>query len=164
MRWRDIVREYGPRSYQTAWRILRHEQDCEDVLQDVFLEAYPLFQAGKVKYWRTFLNRLVTFRSLDSLRRRKEYASLEQSSVVDRKPGSEQAVIELEQVERIRSLVAQLPQQQAAVFCLAHFEELSHAEIAESLEISKNAVSLALFKARATLQERFTQENKECER
>ncbi|MDX1927896.1 MAG: sigma-70 family RNA polymerase sigma factor, partial [Pirellulaceae bacterium] len=46
----------------------------------------------------------------------------------------------------------QVPRQ-AAVFCLAYFEELSAEEIALALEISTNAVGLALHKARAKLQE-----------
>lgn len=52
---------------------------------------------------------------------------------------------------QIRALVAGLAPRQAAVFCLAHFEELSHDEIAESLQISVNAVSIALHKARLAL-------------
>jgi RNA polymerase sigma-70 factor (ECF subfamily) len=58
----------------------------------------------------------------------------------------------LEEAEtKMRALIAGLPPRQAEVFCLAHFEELSHDEIAESLQISVNAVSIALYKARFAL-------------
>jgi RNA polymerase sigma factor (sigma-70 family) len=52
---------------------------------------------------------------------------------------------------QIRALIAGLPPRQAEVFCLSHFEELSHDEIAQTLQISANAVSIALHKARLAL-------------
>ena len=69
--WNQIVREHGPPTYRAAWRILRHPQDCEDVLQEVFIEAHELFVRGEISHPRTFLNRLVTFRAIDLLRKRR---------------------------------------------------------------------------------------------
>lgn len=149
--WDEIVRVHGPATYQSAWRILGQAEECEDVLQDVFLEAYKLYRDDKVMHWRTFLSRLVTFRALDSLRRRKVMDSLDQTPVYDTSHGPEEIAIAREDILRLRSIVAKLPPRQAAVFCLAHFEELSHEEIGNTLEISSNAVAMALHKARAAL-------------
>jgi len=63
--------------------------------------------------------------------------------------------IDQEETLRLRAIVADLPPRQAAVFCMAHFEELSHDEIAGTLEISNGAVAMALHKARAKLRELF---------
>lgn len=149
--WDEIVCLHGPSTYQSAWRILGHAEDCEDVLQDVFVEAYKLFCEGKVTRWRTFLNRLVTFRALDSLRRRKVMGSLDQTLLYDKSHGPEEIAVARENILRLRAVVAELPPRQAAVFCLAHFEELSHEEIGNTLEITTNAVAMSLHKARATL-------------
>lgn len=149
--WDEIVRIHGPPTYRTAWRILGHAEDCEDVVQEVFIEAHKLFLASKVTHWRTFLNRLVTFRALDSLRRRTVVGSLDEALVCDTSPAPEAATINREEERRFRSIVASLAPRQAEVFCLAHFEELSHEEIASTLEISTNAVAIALHKARSTL-------------
>jgi RNA polymerase sigma-70 factor, ECF subfamily len=158
--WNQIVREHGPPTYRAAWRILRHPQDCEDVLQEVFIEAHELFVRGEILHPRTFLNRLVTFRAIDLLRRRRVTDSINNSpardsSLQDPTAGPEATAINHEETLRLRSIVADLPPRQAAVFCLVHFEELSHDEVASTLEISTGAVAMALHKARAKLREVF---------
>ncbi len=151
--WEEIVNQHGPPAYRTAWRILRHPEDCEDVLQDVFLEAHQLFVAGKVRHWRTFLSRMVTFRALDRLRRRKRNATLDHLFLLDSSPDPSDVASDREEAARLRAIVAELPERQAAVFCLAHFEGLTNAEIAAALDISSNAVANALHKARGALRQ-----------
>jgi RNA polymerase sigma-70 factor (ECF subfamily) len=51
----------------------------------------------------------------------------------------------------LRAAVGRLPDQQAAIFTLTYFEQLSREEIASSLSISPDAVSAALYKARQRL-------------
>jgi RNA polymerase sigma factor (sigma-70 family) len=69
-------------------------------------------------------------------------------------------VVQRDEDLRLRTIVAELPSQQAAVFCLTYSEELSADEIALALEISTNAVGLALHKARAKLQDWMLKESK----
>lgn len=151
--WEEIVNQHGPPAYRTAWRILRHPEDCEDVLQDVFLEAHQWFVAGKVQHWRTFLSRMVTYRALDRLRRRKQTTPLDHLFLLDTSPDPSDVASDREEAARLRELVTELPERQAAVFCLAHFEGLSHTEIAAALDITSNAVANALHKARQTLRQ-----------
>jgi RNA polymerase sigma factor (sigma-70 family) len=47
--------------------------------------------------------------------------------------------------------MAQLPDQQATVFAMFHFEQLSRNEVAETLGISLESVSTTLYKARQRL-------------
>lgn len=161
--WNQIVREHGPPTYRTAWRILQHAQDCEDVLQEVFLEAHEKFVRGEITHPRTFLSRLVTFRAIDLLRRRRAVDSIEEASTLDQSPGPDRAVIEREEELRLRTIVADLPPRQAAVFCMAHFDELSHGEIATTLEITNGAVAMALHKARVRLRAVFAASQKESD-
>lgn len=149
--WNEIIREHGPTAYRTAWRILGHAQDCEDVLQEVYLEAHKLFVRDEVTHWRTFLHRLVTFRALDALRRRRDVGSLDESEIFGVARSPDDVAIEREEEARLRSIVAALPPRQAAVFCLAHFDELSHEEIGKTLDVSVGAVAAALHKARGRL-------------
>ena len=156
--WTEIVREHGPPTYRVAWRILRHAQDCEDVLQEVFIEAHKLFECGEISHPRTLLSRMATFRAIDLLRKRREASSIDDpsaGSLRDESLNPEHSAINREETLRLRSIVADLPPRQAAVFCLVHFEELSHDETATTLNISKGAVAMALHKARAKLREVF---------
>ena len=135
--WQEIVKEHGPSAYQAAWRILGHTQDCEDVLQEVFIEAYKFFAAGKIQNPKAFLFRLVTFRALDALRRRKNHLELDASCLLDRSNGPLEQVVQRDEDLQLRTIVAGLPSRQAAVFCLKYFEELSAEEIAFALAKSK---------------------------
>ena len=85
---------------------------------------------------------------------------LDASRLLDRSQGPLEQVVQRDEDLRLRTIVAELPSRQAAVFCLTYFEELSADEIALALEISKNAVGLALHKARAKLQEWMIKESK----
>ena len=99
--WNDIVHVHGPPAYRTAWRILGHAQDCEDVLQEAFIEAHKLFVAGKIASPQAFLNRLVTFRALDALRRRKTLGSVDPSTLIDESLGPAEKAIEREDEMRL---------------------------------------------------------------
>lgn len=159
--WDEFVRVHGPPAYATAWRILGHSQDCEDVLQEVFVEAYGLYANGRVRNWPAMLRRMVTFRSLDSLRRRRPSESLDASVIADASPDPESVAIGQEDDDQLRSIVSQLPSRQAAVFFLHFFDELSHEEIATAMQISCNAVALALHKARISLRDALSKQTQE---
>jgi RNA polymerase sigma-70 factor (ECF subfamily) len=149
--WDRLVREHGAAVFGTAWRILGHAADTEEVVQEVFLEAYRLRQAQPVKRWGGLLRRLAAYRALDRLRQRKSFAPLDEN-LVGSGYGPEEAAIGRELAERLRQVVAELPEREGAVFCLRYFEDLSYHHIAEALHISTGAAATALHKARAKLE------------
>jgi RNA polymerase sigma-70 factor (ECF subfamily) len=151
--WDRIVREHGPRVFGTAWRILGHAADTEDVVQDVFLEAFRLRTTQPVRNWAALLHRMATCRALDRLRQRRSVVSLDSMALADSTPDPEAAAIGQELAERLRQAVAELPEREAAVFCLRYFEEESNQRIAEVLNITPGAVGVALHKARTRLEE-----------
>ncbi len=150
--WDRIVREHGPMVFATAWRILGHAADAEDVVQEVFLQVHQLQKAGPVRYWVGLLRRLATCRALDRLRQRRHPVSLDNISLASSGPSPEAALMEKELAERLRVAIAQLPQREGAVFCMRYFEDLSYQQIAEALRIRSGAVAAALHKARAKLE------------
>jgi len=58
-----------------------------------------------------------------------------------------------ELAERLRVALAQLPHDQADVFCLSCLDKLSYREIAERLNLTTNAVGVLLHRARQRLRE-----------
>ena len=150
--WDGIVREHGPRVFGTAWRILGHVADTEDVVQEVFLEAYRLRAAQGVRHWPALLRRLAACRALDRLRQRKRLASLDGLNLAGSNGDPEAAAIGKELAERLRQAIAELPRREAAVFCLRYFDDLPYQRIAEILNINPGAVAAALHKARAKLE------------
>ena len=154
--WDRLVREHGPAVFGTAWRILGHAADTEEVVQEVFLEAYRLRQAQPVKRWSGILRSLAAYRALDRLRQRKTFAPLN-DNLAGSDCGPVDAAIGRELAERLRQAVGELPEREGAVFCLRYFEDLSYHQIAEALNISSGAVATALHKARAKLEMLLTE-------
>jgi RNA polymerase sigma-70 factor (ECF subfamily) len=150
--WDRIVAEHGPLVFGTAWRILGHAADAEDVTQDVFLQAYQTAQSQPVRCWPALLRRLAACRALDRLRTRKVAVPIHELALVCPGGGPEDIAIGKELSERLREALAQLPRQEAAAFCLRHFEDLSYQQIADALHVTPGAVGNALFKARARLE------------
>ena len=149
--WERLVREHGPTVFGTAWRILGHAADTEDVVQEVFLEAYRLRAAEVVRCWPALLRRLAACRALDRLRQRRPVLSLNGLHVAANGADPEATAIGKELAERLRQAVAELPEREATVFCLRYFDELPNQRIAEVLNIQPGAVGVALHKARARL-------------
>lgn len=154
--WDAFVRRHGPMVFGTAWRILGHTYDTEDVVQDVFLEAHNLQKQNKVRNWGGLLRQLATFRSLDKLRQRRPTVSLDGVMAAERNCDPEASAMGNELKERLRKALTRLPPREAAVFCLHCFEDLSNQDIAEQLAISAGAVGVALHKARGRLEQILT--------
>jgi RNA polymerase sigma-70 factor, ECF subfamily len=148
--WDRIVEHHAPRVFRVAMRILRSVQDAEDVSQDVFAEALKLHRAGPVRSWTGLLVRLATLRSLDRLRRNRPSLELRESDKTSTvEPFDELQAREL--ADWLQNALAGLPDQQATVFVMHHFEQLSREQISVALGVSPEAVSTALYKSRQRL-------------
>ncbi len=151
--WERLVKDHGPAVFGTAWRILGHAADAEEVVQEVFLEALRVQRAQHVERWPGLLRRLAACRALDRLRQRQRSRCLAlDDGLPEFGPGPEAAAVGRELADRLRREVARLPQREGAVFCLRYFEDLSNQQIARALDISIGAVATALHKARAKLE------------
>ena len=152
-----IVRDYGPMVFGTAWRILGHAADTEDVVQDVFLQVHQLQRTRPVRHWGGLLRRLAACRALDRLRQRKPTAPLDGLCLADGAAGPEASLLHRELSERLRQALAQLPGREAEVFCLRYFDDLPNQRIADILNLQPGAVGVALHKARAKLEALLTE-------
>ncbi len=150
--WNEIVRQHGPMVFATAWRILGHAADADDAVQEVFLQAHQLRQAGPVASWGALLRRLAACRALDRLRRRRTTVPLDDLALTRAGDGPEEIALEHELADRLRQALAQLPPREGAVFCLRYFDDLSYEHIADTLGTTTGAVAVALHKARARLE------------
>lgn len=148
--WDRIVERHARCVFRVAFRILGVVQDAEDVSQDVFAEAFGVHKKGPVQTWAGLLVRLATLRSIDCLRRKRPSFELHECDrITTVEPFDRVAADDL--TSWLRAAVAQLPDQQATVFVMSHFEQLSRDDISAALGISTYAVSTALYKARRSL-------------
>ena len=137
-------------------RILGLRREAEDLLHDVFLEAWRHAgdydpRRGSVKTWLLLRMRS---RSLDRVRSH----GFSRTESLDHEPARQGAAEKHERRldgARARALLEQLPAAQREVLELGYFEGLSFSEIAERLDIPigtvKSRVSAAMTKLREDL-------------
>jgi RNA polymerase sigma-70 factor (ECF subfamily) len=155
--WQAIVEEHGPLVWQTAYRLLANHADAADCFQETFLAALEVSRRQHVRNLPGLLVRLATTRAIDRLRQ-KVRQDRHQTSAYDRDPiGAGVDPLEELQVrdlaERLREAIAQLPPQEAKVFCLRHLSQMSYAQIARELQIGINVVGVSLYRAKARLRD-----------
>ena len=164
----ELVRRYRDKVYRLSFKILRHEEDAAEALQDAFLSAYRGLKNFKVEStFSTWLYRIATNASLMKYRKRRDHhVSLEQSQTGDEDgealqipDWSTQPLTELlnQETRQVMSEgVARLPEELRTVFVLRDIEELSNAEVAGILDLSVAAVKSRLHRARLALRDRLT--------
>jgi RNA polymerase sigma-70 factor (ECF subfamily) len=138
--------------YRFAWRLCGSAADAEDAVQEAFLSLLrPAcgFDPSRSSL-RTYLYGAVRNQCLKRLRGRA--AGEEGSEIPDaRTPESE--ALRGEIADAVATAVAALPESQREILILAHYDQLSLAEIAEITELETTAVKSRLQRARATLRE-----------
>ncbi|HUE14816.1 MAG TPA: sigma-70 family RNA polymerase sigma factor, partial [Planctomycetaceae bacterium] len=149
----QIVKAHSALVWTTAFRLLGHREDASDCVQDAFLEALAVARREPVRSWKALLVRIATCSALDRLRRRARDAQRETKSLNCANlasPGSrpDQAAERSELADRLGRALAELPEQQAEVFCLRVFNKLRYREIARQTGIHPSTVSVLLYRAR----------------
>jgi RNA polymerase sigma-70 factor, ECF subfamily len=148
--------------YSLALRILGDSTEAEDIVQEVFSQAWR--QASRYSTSRgavaAWLLTLARSRAIDRLRARRARAvgvsdDRVTDQLVDAGPPVDSLVLSSEQVARVRAALDELPLLQRAAIELAYFEGLTHAEIADCLEqplgTVKTRIRLAMLKLRDVL-------------
>jgi RNA polymerase sigma-70 factor (ECF subfamily) len=150
--WPKIVHEHGRMVFLTAFRIVGCAADAEDVSQEVFAEAYSQAASHEVVSWAAWLRKLAVFRALDQRRRRRANVSLDTDVFASVQSSPHDEAVRRELAERLRDVISALPKREGAVFTLRYFEQLSNAQIAETLGISRGAAAAALHRVRTKIE------------
>src|SRR5689334_9893871 len=133
-------------AFDTAWRLLGHAADAEDAFQDAMLDAVQLQSREPVENWGGLLRRLVTRRAIDRLRSRRGRmrTTVEMDPAMATSQSPDAPMLERELAARLRAAIADLPDREATVFSLRHFAEMAKLDIAQCLDITADAVAVAL--------------------
>ena len=161
----SFVRAATPRMLAVARRILRHDEDAKDAVQDAFisaLSALDRFDGGS--QLSTWLHRIVVNAALMKLRSKR---SRPEESIDDLLPEFEadghmsdpasewvpadKLVLRDEVKQLVRASIDRLPETYRTALLLRDIEELTTEETAAALGISTVAVKVRLHRARQAL-------------
>jgi len=133
----ELYDRHATAVYSLALRVVRRQEDAEDVTQQVFTQAWRTSarydaSRGVVAAWLLMMTRS---RAIDCVRRRnpaRDGVSDDErlAAIPDPGPNVEYAVATREQVERVRTAIEALPAEQRMAVELAYYDGLTQSEIA----------------------------------
>jgi RNA polymerase sigma-70 factor (ECF subfamily) len=162
----EVFREYAPRVYNLARRLLGNAADAEDVTQEVFVKVVGNLATfrGEAAFstwlYRGAVNAALAYRRRRAVREGHRLADPVEEFGADgqhfaplrrRAPGPEQQALDRETHELIEGAIAGLPAIYRDVYVLADVEELPKGEVAARLGLSVAAVKSRLHRARLLL-------------
>jgi RNA polymerase sigma-70 factor (ECF subfamily) len=163
-----VFREYAPRIYNLARRMLGNDADAEDVTQDVLLQVVRKLDTFRGESQiATWLHRVTVNAALAHRAKRATRQKHETSDAMDDLTGSdgpngpvkrwnvppEEPVLAAEQAALIEEAINRLPDPFRDVYVLADVEGLPNNEIAEMLNLSVPAVKSRLHRARLRMRD-----------
>lgn len=140
----SLYERFGNAVYSLALHILQNQSSAEEVTQDVFLKVWERAdqwdtKRGKLSTWILAMTRNA---AIDRLRR--ENRSVDFSSVPLDKVVNLLAVEDWQQGQQLRTLLQQIPPEQAQIVQLSFFGGLSHTDMADMLDIPLGTIKTRL--------------------
>jgi RNA polymerase sigma-70 factor (ECF subfamily) len=171
----ELVRRYTNVVYRILYKILRHEEDTQDALQDTFVSAYralPRFRQDA--RFSTWIYRIATNAALMKARARKtNLVSIDDPGedgeartvweLPDWSATPDEELLSVETRQVMEEAIQALPAEQRAAFVLHDVQNLSSAETAEAMGITVSAVNSRLHRARVFLRDRIGRYTKQSE-
>jgi len=167
----QLVSTYSGQMLAVALRLLRHEVDALDAVQDAFLSTFGALDGfrGNARL-STWLHRLVVNKAIMHLRARKRHPEESIDELLPQfladghhaQPVTawtdtvEVALQRLETRTLVRACIDRLPETYRTVLLLRDIEELTTEETAQLLDVPPSMVKIRLHRARLALQSLLT--------
>ena len=161
-----LVRRFRKKIYSVAYGITMDREESQDIVQEVFLQAYRnIARFRGESSLATWLHRITVNRCLNWKRRwarRFKWMHVSTDSTDDDPPAAviesplptpEDRVADAQTWQQIGNALKMLPEQIRTVFVLRELEGLSYEEIADVTGIKLGTVRSRLFHARKRLKE-----------
>ncbi len=159
----ELVNRYKNPLYAFLKRFLNRQELVEDVFQETFLQLYT----SKEKFdtsrpLRPWLFTIAANKAKDALRKMQRHASMELGVIADAADVSIDDVVNLltsykitpdeevskgETAQRVREIIATMPEKLRGILILAYFEQFSYKQMAEILSIPIGTVKSRLHTA-----------------
>jgi RNA polymerase sigma-70 factor (ECF subfamily) len=156
----ELVQRYQQAVFNVCFRMLDERREAEDLTQESFLRAYRKLETYDVERpFGPWIRRLAANLCLNHLeKRRVPHMPLDEERdqpIESALPDPEKKRIQMEAKSHVRTAIMELPPKYRAVIELRHYQAMSYAEIARTLNISASDVKSHLYRARRRLAERL---------
>ena len=140
----DVYRATHGALFQYAWRLVHDEEAAYDVLQDVYLKLWQVRdRLDPARSLKALLYRMTRNTALNHIRSRKQRtADSLDAPVADADQPRADDVLHVANVEsQLLQWIDELPPRRREAFKLSRFENLSHEEIAQAMDLAPKTVN-----------------------
>lgn len=154
-----LMRRYNQRVYRAVRSVLRDERECEDAMQQAWLDAYAhLGQYQGAAAFSTWLTRIALNEALARVRRRTRPWPIDELTGEEDLMGSasqdpERRAADRELGRMVEEAIDELSEDHRRVFMLREVEGMSTADAAQALGVSEVVVKVRLHRARLALRD-----------
>lgn len=150
--WGIIYEKISPVLYTACLRYASGKEQAEDFLQEGFIKAYNSIHTFRGNSsLQTWITRVVINTAINELKKHNRFKTEDLSDSLHDHSEEEQIVDLPFKLEAVTEAMQQLPVGYRTVLNMYAIDNMSHAEIAETLGISINTSKTQLFKARKNL-------------
>jgi len=142
------VRTFGMGFFKNA-------SDTDDFVQEVFIKVFTHLASFRGEsLFSTWLLRIAYNTAVNSVKRRKEYVTLgDDFEIIDTDFGPEEKQLRKLTALAVREAVAKLPERYAVCLDMYFFNDMSHNEISDILDLPVNTVKSHIFRAKKILKD-----------
>jgi len=146
----EIYNRHWHKLYNVAVRVLKSQEEAEEILQDIFLKLWIRREEIKVLNLSNYLISSVKKKIIDSIRSKivqQKYWIYYKQFMPQSVEETESTVVFNELNNEIQHAIQQLPKKSQQVFRLNRLEGRSVSEIADFLKLSERAIEYHLTKS-----------------
>lgn len=155
-----LVKQYEKLVFHVVGRMLKDDQDKEDVSQEVFIKIHK--NLGTFRFsskLSTWIARIAYLTAINYLKKYKKISSTEVLDDVENyhfTRESPDAVVEKKEISAyVNRLIEMMPEQYRIVITLYHLNEFSYQEIEEITGMPEGTIKSYLFRGRKLLKEKL---------
>ena len=144
--------------YRLAKSMLRHAEEAEDALQEVQLKLWEKhYELDAIENPEGFAMRTMRNLCLDKIRKVNDTSELNEELISKNKNPYEQTELN-DLTDRIKGLIDRLPEMQRSIMRMRDVEEMEISEIAYIMNLTENAVTVNLSRARTKVKTQILNE------
>jgi RNA polymerase sigma-70 factor (ECF subfamily) len=146
---------FSAKMFGMCLRYCRDYDDAKDILQDGFMKVFEkIHQFGNRGSFEGWIRKIIVNTALERYRKNNQTVSIEQIPDIHDREDEQDMYVGLSMNEML-GYIQSLPERYRMVFNLYVFEDLSHKEIAEAMDITEGTSKSDLSRARGILQSKI---------
>jgi RNA polymerase sigma-70 factor (ECF subfamily) len=153
----EIVNRYKTMVYALSFRVLKNNEEAEEIAQDVFIKIYQSLKSfnmkSKLSTWIYRITYNTSINKVKSKKRRIETTEIDRYTEFNNSslPDAHHELSAKEKQKIINGSILKLPETDRIIITLYYYEELPIKEIAEITELSTQNIKIKLYRSRKRL-------------